>query len=47
MLSFDFIKARVLYDFDGQPGTAELSIAAGEILNVSSKSIGEHVFVIS
>nr|CAH0112006.1 unnamed protein product [Daphnia galeata] len=34
-------QARVLYDFEGQPGTSELSIGTGEILNVTSKDVGE------
>lgn len=34
-------KARVLYDFQGEPGTAEISIAAGEILNVTRTDVGE------
>lgn len=35
------LKARVLYDFEGQPGTSELSIYAGEIVTVTSKDVGE------
>lgn len=34
-------KVRVLYDFQGEPGTAELSIAAGEILSVTRTDVGE------
>lgn len=36
-----YLQARVLYDFEGQPGTSELSITTGEILNVTSKDVGE------
>ncbi|KAJ8963685.1 hypothetical protein NQ317_014999 [Molorchus minor] len=34
-------KARVLYDFQGEPGTAEMSISAGEILTVARTDVGE------
>ncbi|KAK2703104.1 hypothetical protein QYM36_018379 [Artemia franciscana] len=35
------MKALALYDFDGQPGTAELSIKAGETLTVTNTDVGE------
>ena len=41
MCDYFTFQARVLYDFDGQPGTSELSIAAGEVLKVTSKDVGE------
>ena len=31
----------MLYDFEGQPGTSELSISTGETLTVTSKDVGE------
>lgn len=31
----------MLYDFDAQPGTGELSIKEGEILAVSRQDVGE------
>lgn len=34
-------KARALYDFAGEPNTAELSITAGETLVVTRKDVGE------
>lgn len=34
-------KARALYDFKGEPNTAELSITAGETLIVTRKDVGE------
>lgn len=34
-------KVRVLYDFQGEPGTAEIGISAGEILNVKRTDVGE------
>nr|XP_045611627.1 sorting nexin lst-4-like isoform X2 [Procambarus clarkii] len=34
-------KVRVLYDFDSQPGTGELSIKEGEILSVTRQDVGE------
>ncbi len=30
-----------LYDFEGQPGTEELSIRCGEVLTVTNTEIGE------
>ena len=38
---FFFYVFQVLYDFEGQPGTAELTIVAGETLTVSNKDVGE------
>lgn len=38
MVSF---KARALYDFQGEPGTAEMSICAGETLTVTRTDVGE------
>ncbi|XP_066146695.1 sorting nexin lst-4 [Euwallacea fornicatus] len=34
-------KVRVLYDFQGEPGTAEMSVAAGEVLTVSRTDVGD------
>lgn len=34
-------KVTALYDFQGEPGTAELSIVAGEILTVTRNDVGE------
>lgn len=34
-------KARVLYDFQGEQGTAEMSISAGEMLTVTRTDVGE------
>lgn len=34
-------KARVLYDFQGESGTAEMSITAGETLTVTRTDVGE------
>lgn len=34
-------QVRALYDFDGEPGTAELSIKAGEVLTVSRDNVGD------
>lgn len=34
-------KVKVLYDFQGEPGTAELTITAGEVLNVTRIDVGE------
>jgi len=34
-------KVHALYDFQGQPGTSELSIKVGEILTVTNISVGE------
>lgn len=34
-------RVRALYDFTGEPGTAELSVTAGEILTVSRTDVGE------
>lgn len=31
----------MLYDFEGQPGTSELSIYTGEIVTVTSQDVGE------
>jgi len=38
---FCFSQAQVLYDFEGQPGTSELTITAGEVVTVTSKDVGE------
>ncbi|XP_042211753.1 sorting nexin-18-like isoform X3 [Homarus americanus] len=35
------LTVRVLYDFDSQPGTGELSIKEGEVLNVTRQDVGE------
>ncbi|KAJ9581592.1 hypothetical protein L9F63_023226, partial [Diploptera punctata] len=35
------IRVQALYDFNGEPGTAELSIAAGEVLTVTRQDVGE------
>ena len=32
---------QALYDFTGEPGTAELSITAGEVLAVTRQNVGE------
>jgi sorting nexin-9/18/33 len=32
---------QALYDFSGEPGTAELSITAGEVLTVTRQNVGE------
>ncbi|XP_023225261.1 sorting nexin lst-4-like [Centruroides sculpturatus] len=37
----DGIQVRVLYDFDAQPGTGELSVWANEILTVTRNDVGE------
>lgn len=34
-------KARALYDFHGEPNTAELTITSGEVLTVTRKDVGE------
>lgn len=34
-------QVQVLYDFDGQPGSSELTIRTGDILTVSRQDIGE------
>ncbi|KAJ8945502.1 hypothetical protein NQ318_017945 [Aromia moschata] len=34
-------KARVLYDFQGESGTAEMTISAGEVLTVTRTDVGE------
>lgn len=34
-------KARVLYDFQGEPNTAEMSITAGELLTVTRTDVGD------
>lgn len=35
------VKARALYDFKGEPNTAELTITAGEALTVTRQDVGE------
>ncbi|XP_063218974.1 sorting nexin lst-4 isoform X2 [Bacillus rossius redtenbacheri] len=35
------MKVRALYDFSGEPNTAELSISAGEVLTVTRQDVGE------
>jgi len=32
---------QALYDFTGEPGTAELSITTGEVLTVTRQNVGE------
>lgn len=34
-------KVRVLYDFQGEPGTAEMSVNSGEVLTVTRTDVGE------
>lgn len=34
-------KVRVLYDFSGEPNTAEMSVSAGEVLTVTRTDVGE------
>ena len=34
-------QVQVLYDFEAQPGTGELSIAVGEVLTVTRQDVGE------
>lgn len=34
-------RAKALYDFSGEPNTAELTITAGEVLTVTRKDVGE------
>ena len=34
-------QVRALYDFDGEPGSAELSIKAGEVLTVMRDNVGD------
>jgi hypothetical protein len=34
-------QVQALYDFTGEPGTAELSITAGEVLTVTRQNVGE------
>lgn len=36
-----FFQVRALYDFTGEPGTAELSITAGEVLTVMRDNVGD------
>lgn len=36
-----YIQVQALYDFTGEPGTAELSITAGEVLTVTRQNVGE------
>lgn len=36
-----FFQVRVLYTFDAQPGTGEMSVQEGEILNVTRVDVGE------
>lgn len=38
---FFFVQVRALYDFTGEPGTAELSITAGELLTVIRDNVGD------
>ncbi|ERL85453.1 hypothetical protein D910_02872 [Dendroctonus ponderosae] len=38
-------KARVLYDFQGEPNTAEMSITAGELLTVTRTDVGDEAYV--
>lgn len=32
---------RAMYDFSGEPGSSELSIAAGDVLSVTRSDVGE------
>lgn len=34
-------KVKVLYDFNGEPNSAELSVTAGEVLTVTNTNVGE------
>jgi sorting nexin-9/18/33 len=34
-------QVQALYDFKGEPGSAELSIVAGEVLTVTRQDVGE------
>lgn len=34
-------QVRALYDFSGEPGSAELSITAGEVLTVMRDNVGD------
>ncbi|XP_068082349.1 sorting nexin lst-4 isoform X2 [Anabrus simplex] len=36
-----FINVRALYEFNGEPGTAELSIVPGEILTLTRQNVGD------
>ena len=36
-----FFQVQVLYDFDGQPNSAELTIRTGDVLTVIRQDIGE------
>ena len=42
-LMFDvfILQVQALYDFSGEPGTAELTIKAGDVLTVTRKDVGE------
>ncbi|KAL1110383.1 hypothetical protein AAG570_007914 [Ranatra chinensis] len=35
------VKVQALYDFTGEPGSAELTISAGEVLTVTRQDVGE------
>jgi sorting nexin-9/18/33 len=35
------MKVQVLYDFDAQPGTSELTVYAGQVLDITRQDIGE------
>lgn len=34
-------KVKVLYDFTGEPNSAELSVVAGDVLTVTNTNVGE------
>lgn len=34
-------QVQAIYDFSGEPGTAELSIKTGDVLTVTRKDVGE------
>ena len=36
-----YFQVQALYDFAGEPGTAELSITAGEVLTVTRQNVGD------
>ena len=35
------LQVQALYDFEAQPGTGELSLTSGDILNVTRRDVGE------
>ena len=36
-----WLQARALYDFDGEPGTGEVTIRVGEVLTITRTDVGE------